>query len=204
MLEFNKINAVIFWILLIGNKGNKTCHNEKSCTIRFYERQYFKGNYWTLNSSGKWSSSRQSVLKVPYRQFHIKSIRLFCSKLCRWQICPIRTRKTRHLPRRKRCKILTGDNSLHSLRLWGWSNYILGYVQKLPTKKTSTKSLGNITYTRSTTITISTTNIKTKDERTTTPQMINNDSNFFETSTVQATPSDVSGMKFKMADMLKE
>ena len=97
---------------LLGNT-TELCENEDLCVIRFYERQYFNGAYWTLDSTGVWKNSRPtSRVKFPYHNFHVKSIRSFCSITCSWQICPAnRRRKYSRMSRKKHCKIL------HSLTL---------------------------------------------------------------------------------------
>lgn len=157
MLVPNEISIVMFWIFVVRNTSHATCHDEELCRIRFYERKYFKGNYWTLDEKGKWNSSRHSPLKFPYRHFQTKSIRLFCSNSCKWQICPVRTRKNARIPRRKKCKILTGVKSLSSLRLWGWPNYILGRVYRLANQSTGVKPFQGVTYAATTHLPESTT-----------------------------------------------
>ena len=78
----NQITVVIFWILVVRNISKAECYDEDLCRIRFYDRKYFKGSYWTLDARGKWNSSWRSALKDPYGHFQIKSIRLFCSNAC--------------------------------------------------------------------------------------------------------------------------
>ena len=139
----HKINVlIVVYIFLTTNKINCNYLYKVPCTIRFYEKQYFMGHYWTLDSSGTWRSSRPSYLNVPYRYFQTKSIRTYGSNSCAWQICPLRTRKNFHVPRRKRCKISSGGKNLSSLRLWGWPQYILGYVYRLRNKRTRSRKLG--------------------------------------------------------------
>ena len=106
-----------------------------SCLIRLYERQYFMGQSWTLDSSGNWTSSRKTYFDAPYRNFQTKSIRTYGSNLCKWQICPIRTRRNFHLPRWKRCKVALGGRDLGSLRMWGWPFNIIGYVFRLSNRR---------------------------------------------------------------------
>ena len=113
------------------------CFSEESCLIRFYEGQYFMGNSWTLDSNGSWTSSRQTYFRRPYRNFGIKSIRMYGPDHCRWQVCPIRTRKNFHQPRWKKCRLAKAstDRTLNSLRRWGWNYYIIGNVIRLPSKQ---------------------------------------------------------------------
>ena len=115
-------------------KGYFAKFKNQICIIRFYERQYFMGNYWTLYPDGTWKSYRKSYFKTPYRNFAIKSIRMYGSSYCRWQVCPVRTKFNIHQSSRKICKVIEAahDRSLESLRKWGWMNYILGYVYRLP------------------------------------------------------------------------
>ena len=108
---------------------------KESCLIRLYERQYFMGQSWTLDSSGNWTSSRKTYFDAPYRNFQTKSIRTYGSSLCKWQICPIRTRRNFHLPRWKRCKVALGGRDLGSLRMWGWPFNIIGYVFTLSNRR---------------------------------------------------------------------
>jgi hypothetical protein len=69
MVLSERIVLMIGWTLLIGSEGYDICDKNSLCSIRFYERQYFKGNYWSLDSRGTWTTSRKSRLKVPYRHF---------------------------------------------------------------------------------------------------------------------------------------
>ena len=120
--------------LMVGVKCSEICEDNNLCIIRFYERQYFNGAYWTLDSTGAWTNSRAtSRVKLPYHNFHVKSIRSFCSMLCSWQICPaLRRRKYSRRTRKKQCKILHGDQSLETLREWGITNsWILGTVRRI-------------------------------------------------------------------------
>lgn len=143
ILVRKKFYIVIFLISIDINMCNGNCYGGELCKIRFYDRKHFRGSHWTLDSRGRWISSRRSALSLPYWHFQTKSIRLFCSNSCKWQICPIRTRRNARIPRRKRCRILTGDVSLRSLRLWGWPNYILGHVYKMPNKRGRARDLQN-------------------------------------------------------------
>ena len=131
MLKNDKVSVVILCAIMLGNDRNAASIDDNECIIRFYEGQYFKGNYWTLNSDGQWTNTKNSRLKVPYRNFHAKSIRSFCSTLCRWQICPANGRKYSNLSRRKKCKVISGDQGVESIRILGWSNFILGSVRKI-------------------------------------------------------------------------
>ena len=126
----------LFFTLAVNSK----CFSEEddeSCFIRFYEGQYFKGNFWTLNSDGSWTSSRQSYFRRPYRNFGIKSIRMYGPDYCRWHVCPIRTRRNFHQPRWKKCRLAESaqGRNLNSLRKWGWNYYIIGNVIRLPDKE---------------------------------------------------------------------
>lgn len=108
---------------------------DKTNIIRFYERQYFKGDYWTLNEYGNWTSSRLTQIKTPYRNFHPKSVRTICSSDCRWKICPMRRRKYRKLKRRRVCKQIVGNHEIENILSWGWSNELLGHTRMLPRKR---------------------------------------------------------------------
>ena len=132
------VNVNVHWslvyILLLLNKANSVSLETEPCKIRFYERQYFMGNSWSLDSKGTWTSSRGSLFRTPYRSFEMKSIRVFGLRSCRWRICPLRTRRNFSLPWWKKCKIANGGNVLSSLRAWGWPYYIIGNVYRLPDK----------------------------------------------------------------------
>ena len=134
MLQNDKVSVVILCAIMLGNDRNAASIDDNECIIRFYERQYFKGDYWTLHSHGEWTNTKNSRLKVPYRNFHAKSMRSFCSTLCRWQICPANSRKYSNLSRRKKCKVISGDQGVESIRILGWSNFILGSVRKISGK----------------------------------------------------------------------
>ena len=113
----------------------------------------------------------------------------------------MRTRKNGHLPKRRKCKILTGNKNLESLRLWGWSNNILGYVHKLPNntelldKRRRTTSFSptayEVTTALPTTTTVTTITIKTIP---TTPNG-KTDSLSDERSESQTMSTDLTGMK---------
>ena len=109
--------SVILYVVFI-RESQAIDFTKESCLIRLYERQYFMGQSWTLDSSGNWTSSRKTYFDAPYRNFQTKSIRTYGSNLCKWQICPIRTRRNFHLPRWKRCKVTLGGRDLESLRMW--------------------------------------------------------------------------------------
>ena len=134
MLKNDKVSVVILCAIMLGNDKNAASIDDNQCIIRFYEGQYFKGDYWTFNSHGEWTNTKNSRLKVPYRHFHAKSIRSFCSTLCRWQICPANSRKYSNLSRRKKCKVISGDQGVESIRSLGWSNFVLGSVRKISGK----------------------------------------------------------------------
>ena len=128
------ILIVVMTCIIMEVKSFEVCGDNHLCIIRFYERQYFKGSYWTLDSTGEWKNSRPtSRIKYPYRNFHVKSIRSFCSMSCSWKICPAqRRRKYSRLSRKKKCKIVIGNESLETLRLWGSTNsWILGSVRRI-------------------------------------------------------------------------
>ena len=134
MLPFQFSVTIVVMSLIVGSKCFEIREDNDLCIIRFYERQYFNGAYWTLDSTGGWTNSRTtSRVKLPYHNFHVKSIRSFCSKLCSWQICPaLRRRKYSRWSRKKHCKILHGDQSLETLRHWGITNsWILGGVRRI-------------------------------------------------------------------------
>ena len=145
MLQFQCqviIMVVAKWLLIGNSEGYEICENEDLCVIRFYERQYFNGAYWTLDSTGVWKNSRPtSRVKFPYHNFHVKSIRSFCSITCSWQICPAnRRRKYSRMSRKKHCKILNGNESLESLRRWGSSNsWVLGSVRRIKSNQSPKK-----------------------------------------------------------------
>ena len=83
------LHRIIFGILLIiGIRGDNSWNINAINSIRFYDRQYFKGNYWTLKENGSWTSSRKTKAKVPYLIFHPRSVRTFCASQCYWKICP--------------------------------------------------------------------------------------------------------------------
>lgn len=128
------ILMVVMTCTIMEAKCFEVCGDNHLCIIRFYERQYFKGSYWTLDSTGEWKNSRPtSRIKYPYRNFHVKSIRSFCSMSCSWKICPAqRRRKYSRLSRKKKCKIVIGNDSLETLRLWGsMDSWILGSVRRI-------------------------------------------------------------------------
>ena len=126
--------SVILYVVFI-RESQAIDFTKESCLIRLYERQYFMGQSWTLDSSGNWTSSRKTYFDAPYRNFQTKSIRTYGSNLCKWQICPVRTRRNFHLPRWKRCKVALGGRDLGSLRMWGWPLNIIGYVFRLSNRR---------------------------------------------------------------------
>ena len=138
MLPFQCHVIMVVVVLSIGTEGYEMCEDKDVCVIRFYERQYFNGAYWTLDSAGVWKNSRPtSRVKFPYHNFHVKSIRSFCAIKCSWQICPAKKRrKYTRVSRKKHCKILNGNESLESLRRWGSSNsWVLGSVRRINPSK---------------------------------------------------------------------
>ena len=141
MFRRNGVISMLLVILCVVVKENCSYYPNESCWIRFYAVQYFRGNYWTLDSNDTWTSSRYSYFTVPYRNFKTKSIRTYGSRLCTWQICPLRTRKNFNLPRWKKCKTIAGGNELNSLRNWGWPYYIIGRVYKLTNKRARSRKL---------------------------------------------------------------
>ena len=135
MLPVKRTYPVVFSMILMVVTCDEIGNVFKNINvIRFYDRQYFQGNYWTLDSQGKWSSSQRSRMNVPYRHFHPRSIRAFCSNPCRWKICPMKRRQGTNLQKKNGCKIMTNGNQLETMRPWGWSNDILGYAKKMPNK----------------------------------------------------------------------
>ena len=127
----------VLGVFLFSNVLKSGCFSEdETCLIRFYEGQYFMGNFWSLDAEGSWTSSRKSYFRRPYRNFGIKSIRMYGPDHCRWQICPLRTRRNFHQPRWKKCRLVEAskDRNLDSLRKWGWKYYIIGNVIRLPHK----------------------------------------------------------------------
>ena len=203
MVVFEIIHVIVLWTIFIGTKGNEVCDKLSPCVIRFYAKQYFKGNYWTLDSRNNWTASKQTRLNVPYRHFHAKSVRSFCSSSCNWEICRMRSRKYSNLSRRKRCKIIAGDKSLESLTILGWSNYILGSVRKVPNKEnitiptTTPKHFFN-TKNYSTTATITTQvlviNDKAENETFWTKNGTNDENKKTETSTTNSVSRMLEGM----------
>ena len=137
MNVINKVNVLLGFlcISLLVNRAKSVSFDKKQCIIRFYERQYFMGNFWSLDSNGTWTSSRSSRFRTPYRSFGMKSIRVYGLRSCRWQICPLRTRRNFSFPRWKKCQIASGGKVLSSLREWGWPYYIIGNVFRLPDKR---------------------------------------------------------------------
>ena len=130
MLPVRSSYPLLLSMILVVIKCNEIGNIFKNYNvIRFYDRQYFQGNYWTLDSHGRWSSSQRSRMNVPYRHFHPRSIRAFCANPCRWKICPMRRIQGPNLEKKKRCKIMTNGHPLETMRPWGWSNDILGYVK---------------------------------------------------------------------------
>ena len=155
---------VVMMCIIMGVKCFEVCEDNHLCIIRFYERQYFMGSYWTLDSTGVWKNSRAtSRIKYPYRNFHVKSIRSFCSMLCSWKICPPqRKRKYSRLSRKKKCQIVNGHESLETLRLWGSTNsWILGSVTRIKSVKPRNNTGNEI----STTASEKTTNIVSSTKR---------------------------------------
>ena len=141
MIQELRLRFLYVYIVTVIVCAVFTCRSQaidftkQSCLIRLYERQYFMGESWTLDSSGNWTSSRKTYFDAPYRNFQTKSIRTYGSNLCKWQICPIRTRRNFHLPRWKRCKVALGGRDLGSLRMWGWPLNIIGYVFRLSNRR---------------------------------------------------------------------
>ena len=165
MLQYRfDILMVVMTCTIMEAKCFEVCGDNHLCIIRFYERQYFKGSYWTLDSTGEWKNSRPtSRIKYPYRNFHVKSIRSFCSLSCSWKICPAqRRRKYSRLSRKKKCRIVNGNESLETLRLWGSANsLILGSVRRIKSVKPRNNTGNEI----STTASEKTTNIVSSTKR---------------------------------------
>lgn len=133
----DKLNVLLPFLCfsLMVNRAKSVSFDKEPCIIRFYDRQYFMGNFWSLHSNGTWTSSRSSLFRTPYRSFEMKSMRVYGLRTCRWQICPLRTRRNFSLPRWKKCEIAKGGKILSSLRAWGWPYNIIGNVLRLPDKR---------------------------------------------------------------------
>ena len=65
MSKNDKVSVVILCAIMLGNDRNAASIDDNECIIRFYEGQYFKGDYWTLHSHGEWTNTKNSRLKVP-------------------------------------------------------------------------------------------------------------------------------------------
>ena len=122
----------VFLLFNITESGRFS--EDETSLIRIYEGQYFVGNFWSLDTDGTWTRSRRPYFRRPYRNFGIKSIRMYGPDHCRWQICPIRTRRNFHLPRWKKCRLAEASKEINlaSLRRWGWKYCIIGNVIRLP------------------------------------------------------------------------
>ena len=136
------INCITFFSFsIIAIRADEIWADNIPNSIRFYERQFYKGNYWTFDENGNWTSSRKTRMKDPYRNFHPRSIRTFCKGSCHWKICPMRRRNFRKLKRKLRCKKLKSNTEIESLRSWGWSDEALGYAANFSEKRKVIKKI---------------------------------------------------------------
>ena len=135
MFVNRRICPIIFWILIIENGANRKWNAPNSSAIRFYERQYHKGIYRTLNPQGIWSNSQRSQINIPYSHFHTKSVRPFCPTTCRWQICHMQRRLESNLKKRKGCGIMSNGDSPQPPKRLVSSYNVLGHARRLPHKR---------------------------------------------------------------------
>ena len=131
----------LFYFSIIAIRADEIWADNINNSIRFYERQFYKGNYWTFNENGNWTSSRKTRMKDPYRNFYPRSIRTFCKGSCHWKICSMRRRNFRKLKRKLKCKKVWGNTEMDSLRSWGWSDEALGYAASLSEKRKVIKKI---------------------------------------------------------------